>query len=195
LLPPQPVSIAAYTSAIAITFAFGLRRYRGMPLKQAIAAGAILTMVQFASIAALSTFLASRGLSMLQAHHVAATIFLGACPLIVMAIFDSDFRRIPAGAGFVLLYSLPYGLFVWLFDTHRIAISDQVLNTVIWCFLMFWMATIGYWLQKAPHVSESGRDLDIHRTKAATALGRNISTEYSGKCTRVDSRHRRAGRK
>ena len=154
------IESGASTGALAVTLAFGLRRYGALQVKTALLAGATVFALEFVLGTALVGVLLSKNIPIIQAEHWAGAVLFAPCALSVLAIFDRTFRSAAAWLFFAALFTVPYGTLVWLSNSSLISINPQVRDLLILLIVIVWIAAIGYWLQRARLSNESASVTD-----------------------------------
>jgi Novel STAND NTPase 1 len=145
---PWQNDIIVYSGTLAITFAFGLRRYRGMTAKLATLAAITIFLLEFTPAAIIEATLLPRGVPALQALHWAAATTIAPAAAIGLALFDRDFRKPVVWLPQVALFTVPYGTLVWLYDAHLISMSGALVTLLAVLFGAIWITAIGYRLQR-----------------------------------------------
>ncbi len=159
------IGLAAETTAI--TIAFGLWRYSGLAVRSAARVGSTIFALDIAAGSALVGVLLSRGTTEVHALHWWYATLYPPCTLAAIAIFEPTYRRASVWMPFLALFSIPYGLMVWLYDSSYI-LPPQLVIALLGCAIqILWFAAIAYQL-RSPDVPAF-----------ATALRRLSGREYA----------------
>jgi hypothetical protein len=153
---PWQVAVFLFSESAAITCAFALGRYAGLPMRRAALAGAIIFILNFAgALATVGGLLASKTVASDDAQHWWVVLFFSPCTLMVLAIFEPVFRRVMAWLVLVALY---VGIlrFQALLRTNSLINNEQqfLLFMAIW---LMWFAAIGYLLRRGAERARTTR--------------------------------------
>jgi hypothetical protein len=135
--------MAVYGLVTATTCAFGLWRYAGIGLRRAIAAGATIFLLNFALGAPFMAVLISHGLSTLVATRWWTVLVATPLTLIVLAIFDREFRNVFVWIPLIAIVSPPLG-FIFL----SASVSDNARLLLAYLIAILWYVGVGYQLRR-----------------------------------------------
>jgi hypothetical protein len=160
-----PIDLGADSLALAITLAFGLRRYRALALRAAAQAGAVIFVLEFVTRTAFTNILLWRGVAEPQAVLWAAAILAAPCALVGLAAFERGFRSTSVWLPLAALCVVPYTGLAWLHGSGLVTIDEPVQGLVILCIAFVWIAAVGYRMLR-PLGDGSSRDLRVDVPRA-----------------------------
>jgi hypothetical protein len=149
------IGTAVGSASLAITFAFALRRWRGLGPKTAALAGPTVFILHYVLTFVCALALLSYGLPLLQAQHWAGALLGAPSALTGLAVFDRDFRKISVWLLFVVLFAAPFSVLAWLYDTARISINLPTFSFLVLVLVTIWIAAIGYRMRAARTIRKS----------------------------------------
>ena len=160
---PWPVPLAIEAVALAILLAGGLRRYAGVESGQAVRAGMMIFVLQFAVRAAGMSILLWNGVALVTANNWEG-ILLGPCAVAGLMLYDRAFRSVPIALLFTALYVIPSVGLAWIRDNDLIPAHWPALpltNLAYVTTAALWIAAVGYqlqWAHRASAPKPSGSD-------------------------------------
>jgi hypothetical protein len=143
--------------ALGAVITFGLQRYRGVPIKKAVLAGASYCVLQFAAAIAFVMILMSHNMSSTEGGNWVVVVLMAPCILAMFTAFDSALRNVLAWLLFVPLLVIPEFALVWSHQSGVLKIEQASLSTFIEIIGLLWIGALGYWLQSEPRLA-SGVD-------------------------------------
>ena len=144
--------MALYGLVTATTCAFGLWRYAGLARRRAVAAGATIFLASLALSMPAITFLMSHGLSALVATRWWGVLASTPLTLLILAIFDREFRDVFVLVPLIAIISPPLG-----FIFFSPLVSDNARLGFAYLIAILWYVGLGYQLRRggAPVESEA----------------------------------------
>ncbi len=137
------------TLPLAITCGYALWRFAGLAVRQAVMAGAMIFVLEYASGAALTATLLAHAIPLRLAYDWWSATIYAPCVVLVLALFERSFRRVAVWLPLTLLYMGPAALGLWL--TARAPDEPPGVTSMLLFLVVYslWLAAIGYQLQRA----------------------------------------------
>ena len=151
LTPPWTwlLDIAITSQSTAITIAFGLWRYGGVALRRTVFIGVTMFVASIATAIGVIGFLLSRGVVQLHAGHVWYALFYPVCVVGAISLFEPLYRRGSVWVPCVLVYLLPYGPMIWLYDSAVVAIPSGLVTLLAYLIRFGWFAALAFQLRSS----------------------------------------------
>jgi hypothetical protein len=155
-----------YGLVTAITCAFGLWRYSDIGQQRAVATGATLLVLHLSMSLLSVAFLMSHGLSSMTATRWWVGLASTPLTLIVLAIFDQEFRSVFVWVPLIAIASPPLG-----FVFFSPAVSDNARIWLAYLIAILWYVGLGYQLRRGASIENERRGSRISARWALPILG------------------------